>query len=313
MIRFMKFFVLSLIIAAVLFRSDIAFSEDSKAAVNTIPDSSAARIREASIPMDTSLSIAVDTSADSRNLLGTVMDSSWWTRTVRNLAFGVGERLEFSVKYGTISAGSAVMEVCDTTTVDNHACYRVVSTANSNDFISVFYKVRDSVQTFLDVPGLFPRVFSKQLHEGSYKVDRLTYFDQRRHLAITGKDTIPTFGFVQDPLSSLYYIRTQDLIPGQDIMLDNHTDRKNYPLKIKVLRKEQIEVPAGTFDCVVIEPVMRSEGIFKAKGNIKIWLTDDEYKMPVMMKTEVYFLGSINAQLSKYTRGRILDGQVQKD
>ena len=50
---------------------------------------------------------------------------------------------------------------------------------------------------------------------------------------------------------------------------------------------------------------MRAEGIVKAKGNIRIWLTDDQYKLPVMMKSEVYFLGSISAQLSKYDRGRI--------
>jgi hypothetical protein len=313
MISFRKFHILYLIISAVMLLSGVSFSADNKAAVDLIPDSSAARIREVSIPGDTSLAPAVDTTVNTRSFLGAVEDSAWWARNIPNPAFGVGERLEFSVKYGTISAGIAVMEISDTASVDSHTCYRIVSTANSNDFISVFYKVRDSVQTYLDVPGLFPRIFSKHLREGNYKVDRLTYFDQKRHLAITGKDTIPTFGFVQDPLSSLYYIRTQELIPGNDVMLDSHADRQNFPLKVKVLGKEQVEVPAGKFDCVVIEPVMRSEGIFKAKGNIKIWLTDDEYKMPVMMKTEVYFLGSINAQLSKYTRGRILDGQVQKD
>jgi hypothetical protein len=242
-----------------------------------------------------------------------LIDSSWWSRVVSNKAFGVGERLEFSVKYGAIAAGNAIMEIPETALVDSRNCYRIVSTASSNDFVSVFYKVRDSVQTYLDVPGLFPRMFTKQLREGNYKNDKLTLFDQKHHLAITGKDSIPTFAFVQDPLSSLYYIRTQELIPGKDVLIDNHTDRKNYPIKIRVLGRDKVEVPAGKFDCIVIEPVMRSEGIFKAKGNIKIWLTDDQYKMPVMMKSEVFFLGSINAQLSKYNHGKIVDEQVQKD
>jgi hypothetical protein len=241
------------------------------------------------------------------------IDSSWWSRAISNKAFGVGEKLEFTVKYGAIAAGNAIMEIPDTAIIDNRNCYRIVSTANSNDFVSVFYKVRDSVQTYLDVPGLFPRKFTKQLREGKYKNDRLTLFDQKNHLAITGKDSIPTFAFVQDPLSSLYYIRTQELIPGKDIMVDSHTDRKNYPIKIRVLNRDKVEVPAGSFDCIVIEPVMRSEGIFKAKGNIKIWLTDDQYKMPVMMRSEVYFLGSINAQLNKFSHGKIVDEQIQKD
>ncbi len=275
-------------------------------------DSLSAETTENAISVDSTLSLADSLAALSDNS-EPIMDSSWWTRKIHNRAFGLGERLEFSVKYGSISAGNAVMEISETTMVDNHPCYRVVSTANSNDFISLFYKVRDSVQTYLDVPGLFPHLFMKHLREGGYKNDRLTAFDQKNHLAITGKDTIPTYSFVQDPLSALYFVRTQELVPGKDISIDSHADRKNYPILIKVLKRDRVEVPAGKFDCVVVEPVMRAEGIFKAKGNIKIWLTDDEYKMPVMMKTEVYFLGSINAQLSKYKRGRILDGQVQEN
>ncbi len=96
-------------------------------------------------------------------------------------------------------------------------------------------------------------------------------------------------------------------------MIDSHSDRKNYPINVRVLGREHVEVPAGEFDCIIIEPVMRSEGIFKAKGNIKIWITDDQYKMPVMMKSEVYILGSINAQLNKFTRGKISDEQIQKN
>ena len=103
----------------------------------------------------------------------------------------------------------------------------------------------------------------------------------------------------------MYYIRTQELIPGQDVFIDNHTSKKNFPLKLKVLKKERVKVPAGEFDCVVVEPVMRAEGIFKAKGRIWVWLTDDQYKMPVLMKTEVFFLGSISAQLKEFGRGQI--------
>ncbi len=311
MIRYLYKFILYAIILAGSSGRGLVFA-DGIDSVGTPPDSLKAESTEAAVSPDSTLSLA-DSLTAINDISEPIMDSSWWTRKIRNRAFGVGERLEFSVKYGSISAGIAVMEISDTAMVDNHQCYRIVSTANSNDFISLFYKVRDSVQTYLDVPGLFPHLFMKRLREGGYKNDRLTSFDQKNHLAITGKDTIPTYSFVQDPLSALYFVRTQELIPGKDISIDSHADRKNYPILIKVLKRDRVEVPAGKFDCVVVEPVMRAEGIFKAKGNIKIWLTDDEYKMPVMMKTEVYFLGSINAQLSKYRRGRILDGQVQKN
>ncbi len=250
-------------------------------------------------------SAAIDTIPLTEEFIAASADSSWWYRKLENKAFGVGERLEFSVKYGMLPAGTAVMKIPEIIDYEGHPSFRIVSTARSNRVISVFYRVRDSVETIVDYDGIFPRRFHKQLREGGYKADKTTLFDQRKHLAIAGNDTIPTYAFVQDALSSMYFIRTRELTPGSEILVDSHTDKKNFPLKILVYRKETVKVPAGNFDCIVIEPVMRAEGIFKAKGRIWIWLTDDQYKIPVKMKTEVFFLGSVTAQLKKFTLGTV--------
>jgi hypothetical protein len=233
------------------------------------------------------------------------MDSSWWKRTLDNQAFNVGEYLEFGVSYGIIPAGTAVMSVEDTVRYDGIKCFKVTSIASTNGFVSTFYKVRDTVATYIDYDGIFPHYFWKKLHEGKYKTEKRTFFDQKRHLAITDNDTIPTYAFVQDAFSSLYYLRTQKLEPGTEVFIDNHTSKKNFPLKVVVHGRETVKVPAGTFDCLVIEPVMREQGIFQAKGSIKIWITDDQYKMPVKMQTEVFFLGSIHADLKSYKHGLI--------
>ena len=232
-------------------------------------------------------------------------DSSWWTRKIDNPAFGVGEYLEFGLSYGILSAGTAVMQIPEMIDYNGKKCLRIVSIATTNGFVSQFYPVRDTVESYIDSDGIFTHYFRKHLREGGYKIDRITVFDQRRHLAITGKDTIPTYSFTQDVLSSLYFIRTHEIEPGKEILIDNHTDKKNYPLRVIVHGRERIEVPAGKFNCLIVEPVMRYEGIFKAKGRIKIWLTDDQYKIPVKMQTEVFFLGSISAKLKKYKYGEI--------
>jgi len=241
----------------------------------------------------------------SDSFLAAASDSSWWYRKLDNRAFAAGECLEFSVKYGLLPAGTAVLKIPEIIDYQGKRSYRIISLANSNDLVSVFYSVHDSAESIVDCDGIFSRKFHKRLREGGYKADKTTLFDQRKHLAITGNDSIPTYAFVQDALSSLYYVRTQELTPGAEVLMDNHTDRKNFPLKIIVDKKETVEVPAGKFDCVVIEPIMRAEGIFKARGRIRIWLSDDQYKMPVMMKTEVFFLGSVSAQLKSYTLGTL--------
>ncbi len=299
MIRILNLAAIFAIIACVT-----ASSEDSLKTETTISPDSARALSESA--GDSSEVITGNIEKEiSPEYIEIASDSSWWHRKIENVAFGLGERLEFDIKYGKIPAGHAVMEIPEIIEYDNHQCYKIVSTAHSNNFVSVFYKVRDTVNTIIDVDGIFPRKFWKKLREGGYRAERTTIFDQKNHIAITGTDSIPTYNFVQDAFSTLYYIRILELIVGQEVLVDNHTSKKNFPLKLKVLRKEEVKVPAGKFDCIVVEPVMRGEGIFKAKGRIWVWLTDDQYKMPVLMKTEVFFLGSVSARLKKYSRGKI--------
>ncbi len=227
-------------------------------------------------------------------------------RVVTNQAFGPGERLEFSVGYGIIKAGTAVMEIPEIVKLNGRKCYHIVSTAKSNKFFSVFFKVDDRVESFMDVHELYSHRYDKHLREGKFKADVSMIFDQENHLALynDSQDTFSVPAYVQDVLSAFYYVRTQNLEVGRSIFVDNHTDRKNYPLEVKVLRKEKIEVPAGTFDCVVVEPILKASGIFKQKGKLTVWLTDDEVKMPVLMKSKVV-IGSISTELTSYKLGEV--------
>lgn len=221
-------------------------------------------------------------------------------RLVENQAFGVGEQLHFTLKYGPITAGSATMEVASIEYVDGKACYRVISEARSNGFFSLFFRVEDRLESFIDVEGIFPWRFQKFIQEGNYRSDRWTIYDQEQHLAMTSRgDTLTVPPFVQDALSLFYFVRTQSLEMDRELMVDNHTDGKVYPLRIKVQGRGRVKVDAGTFDCIVIEPLQKVAGLFKEEGKLKVWLTDDRRRMPVLMKSKVK-VGSITAELTDY-------------
>jgi len=225
-------------------------------------------------------------------------------RYIENVAFGVNEKLRFDINYGFINAGAASLEVIRLIEYENRPCYQVVSRANSNKFFSTFYKVDDRVESIIDAVGIFSWRFEKNLREGSYQSNRVCSFDQRNRVVYYKKDTLIIPPFVQDALSVLYYVRTQDLEPGMSLYVDNFTDGKLYPLEVRVLKRETITVKAGTFDCIVVEPLLKTVGVFKHKGKLKVWLTDDRLKMPVLMKSKV-LVGSITAELTDYQLGDI--------
>ena len=214
--------------------------------------------------------------------------------------FGVGERFVFDIKYGFVSAGTAVLGIPDLVRERGRECYRILSVAESNAFFSVFFRVRDVAESRVDARELVPLRFEKHLREGDFRADDVIVFDHDRHIAIyprKGKDRlVPLALDAQDILSSLYYVRMMDLKVGQRVFIENHADKKNYPLEIRVLGKERIEVPAGEFDCIVVEPKMRTAGLFRHRGALTVWLTDDRLHLPVLMKSKVV-IGSISAVL----------------
>lgn len=225
-------------------------------------------------------------------------------RYVDNVAFGAGENLSFDVNYGFINAGTASLEVTRLIEYEGRPSYQIISRAQSNSFFSTFFPVDDRIESIIDAVGIFSWRFEKNLREGNYRADRQYSFDQRNHFTVYKDDTIAVEPYVQDALSSLYYVRTQPLEVGKSVFLPVFVDGRKMDMEVKVHRTEQITVAAGTFDCLVVEPMTSSVGVFKNEGKLTVWLTDDRLRMPVLMKSKV-LVGSISAELTDYSLGEI--------
>jgi hypothetical protein len=227
-----------------------------------------------------------------------VVSSDTLFRKVENRAFSVGEHLVFDIAYGMVKAGTATMSIPDTQRVNGRLCLHIVTTAESSPFFSNLFKVRDRVESLLDLDGIFSWRFEKHLREGRYKAERTELYDQVNRRVFYRNDTIPAPQYVMDILCAFYYTRTQALEVGGSLDLNAFGDGKVYPLRVLVHRRETIKVPAGRFPCIVVEPVIKGEGIFNQKGKLTIWLTDDERRIPVLLKSKV-LVGSIDCRLRR--------------
>jgi hypothetical protein len=237
-------------------------------------------------------------------LLSLLVSTKTPERTLPNSAFDVGERLVFDISYGFVTAGQAVMVIPGYKYVNGHKAYEINTYAVSTPAFDNIFKVRDKYSSFVDVDGIFPHRFEQHVHEGKFSRDYEAFFDQDELTAETGDGTkykIPKY--VHDILSAFYYIRTLDLTQyhkGQKISLQNFYDGNTHPLDVLILGRQKIETEAGTFDCIVVEPMVVEGGLFKNEGSIRIWLTNDANKMPVKVSTKVV-VGAIDITLTKFS------------
>jgi len=225
-------------------------------------------------------------------------------RLPSRVRFHPGEQLEFSVQYGLVTAGRATMSIdAAIRQREGRPTYHLVTSARSSKVFAKVFDVNDRVESYLDTLELHSVRFEKHLREGRYVHDLWVVFDQEKHTAsIDGKRRCDVLEHVQDVLSSFYYIRTLELSVGQSIFIPNHDNGKNYAMEVKVHRRERVSVDAGTFDCLVLEPVLLGEAVFKQKGRLEVWVTDDPVHMPVLMKSQV-LVGAIAAVLAEFRLG----------
>jgi hypothetical protein len=209
-------------------------------------------------------------------------------------SFSSGERLEYIVKWEFITGGTACMNISRDSTDPSRLC--IEARARSTGIVDMFFTVRDTFRSIVEARTLLPWRFDRRQHEGNYHRDSTYIFDQERQLVRSNGNVIPTGGPVHDMLSIVYRVRTLPLVVGRSVSAEVYEGGKVYPTEVKVLQRERVTVHAGEFDCLVTEPVLRSEALFKQKGKIWIWFTDDSLRIPVLMKSAVA-VGEISVEL----------------
>ena len=88
-----------------------------------------------------------------------------------------------------------------------------------------------------------------------------------------------------------------DLEPGTSVFAPVVTDGDAWNTEIRVVKREKIKTIFGKIKCVVVEPILQGEAVFKQTGRILVWLTDDEYHIPVKLQSKVIY-GSFRGVLS---------------
>jgi hypothetical protein len=212
--------------------------------------------------------------------------------------YGVGERLEYDVKFGRLHVGSGSMEVADVQEVRGRSTWHTVFQVHGGTF---FYRVNDQYESWIDRHTGNSLRFKQDLNEGRRDVERaFEIFPERAVFQESGEDT--TQVSVKNPLddgSFLYFLRSIPLAVGETYVFERYFRPDRNPVTIKVLRKERIEVPAGEFDAIVVQPVIKTTGIFSENGHAEIWLSDDENRIMLQMKSGLSF-GSLNLYLKSY-------------
>ena len=219
--------------------------------------------------------------------------------------FGPGERLTYNVKIGIINSGSAHMEVLGIDSIREEPSYHLeMSLKGSLLFGAV--QVNDHYQSWLGTRSVSSHRYISDVNQLTYSRYRNFEF---RHEEMSWEETESgdmgrlATALPLDDISFLYFVRTLPLEIGQTYTLPRYFKKEGNPVVIKVEGKKVVEVPAGTFNTIVVRPIIKTRGLFSEGGEAELYLTDDDNKHLVYLRSKIPIVGSVTLHLESISEG----------
>jgi len=213
--------------------------------------------------------------------------------------FSVGETAEYELRYGPIRAGTGVTEVLSLDSLRGKEVWHTVFRVRGG---IPGFRINDRFESWIDVTNFASLRHWQSLDEGPREAERRFEIFPDSGFRLNDQPLLPTVSLPLDDGSFIYFLRTIPLEVGQEYSFDRYFRPDRNPVRFIVLRKETIRVPAGTFNTIVVRPIIKSRGVFAENGRAEVWLKDDSTRLMVQMKTHVKF-GSLNLYLRRYQPG----------
>ncbi len=218
-----------------------------------------------------------------------------------DVPFGAGEKSTFEVRFGNIRVGSGSLEVVGIESIRGRDTWHTSFNVQGGTF---FYRVNDSYESWIDTHTLNSLLFIRQIEEGTReRAQNFEIIPEKGIYVERTRQANQTFRTVAEPLDEgafLYFVRTVPLKMGETYDFNRYFIPSRNPVRVTVLRRERVTVPAGTFNAIVVKPVIKTKGIFSEKGQAEVWLSDDSTRMLLQVKSKLSF-GSLNLFLKSYT------------
>jgi len=211
--------------------------------------------------------------------------------------FDVGTELVYSVKYmNIIPAGYAIFKTKGVTRVDNNKVYILELKAETAGLVGVFYKAKAVIESLMDQDRLYTYKYAEDLYLPDEHKNKVIFYDQKRNIARRKEHKVKILPNTQDPLSCIFYLRTQEFEAGKKFNINILSKEENYLMRVNVLDKKD------DISKLSIK-VARQDGSSHHGGKFFVWISNDSSKAPLLIKASTK-LGSVSLRLIDIKRNK---------
>jgi hypothetical protein len=230
--------------------------------------------------------------------------------------YKAGEKIVFNVSYNWHAVQTDVAKAnltADQTTLNGEKVWHTKMAMKTAPFFDVFFKIRETFESWFALKGVEPRRFHRDTREGDYTAINDYVYDRpagKIHAVVNyrnqGEETldIPYGNCTYDVTSLFYFVRQMDfgmLKSGQAFPVSIAIDREVLGLKLTYLGQENKYVRGiGTVAARKFGISLRKGEVFEGDQDAILWFSDDENHVPVAFMAPLK-VGAMNGRLKSYT------------
>ncbi len=221
-----------------------------------------------------------------------------------DLPFGPGEDLRYALSLGRFGgSGEGAMRIEGVERIRGREAYRLSFDLNGR--VAGMARIEDRTRSWLDHRAMAAVRYEKTERSPlSSSREQVEIFpNEKRWLGADGSAGDAASANPLDELSFLYFIRTLPLRDGERHTVTRHFDKDRNPVRISVVGRERIRVPAGEYATIVVEMRVQDVRRFEGAGLIRLYLSDDRARIPVRIETAMPVVGTTTLELTSARSG----------
>jgi hypothetical protein len=118
--------------------------------------------------------------------------------------------------------------------------------------------------------------------------------------AIVGTREIDIPSCVHDVIGALFQLRKLKVESGGSVQIPVSDGRKSVLARVEAQEQATIRTPAGSFQTTRYEAFLMNDVLYRRKGRLFVWLSNDERRLPVQVQVRLpFYVGTVTLQLEK--------------
>jgi hypothetical protein len=231
------------------------------------------------------------------------------------LPFKVGENLSYDISFERLIFSGTIGDLkFSVSKAENHPPELITLKADlvsKGLFPSLFgIKVKDQFSAVVNTADFGLSSSSKLRQEGKTNTEEKNQVNRKEGRVtytfrdLANKTAAPKVvdsecpNWVQDIISAIYFLRTQEFKQGAVIPVPITDHGQNYVIEAVIGKREEVKVKAGKFQAFKVETKAFSGRLVKRSGELFLWFSDDASHTPVKARVKVSGT-TVNIELKK--------------